>query len=77
MKFSYKLPNTDQFLEVEFGYESATGDGRDEPYCAAYTYIESVKFLTVDMTDMLNEETMATIEQAALRVMEDLDDDHL
>lgn len=76
MKFSYKLPNTDQFLEVEFGYESATGDGRDEPYIPAYVYIESVKFLTVDMTDMLNEETLATLERAAMQVMEDLDDDH-
>jgi hypothetical protein len=63
--FKYQIPKTDQYLDVDFEYEPETGDGFNEPLEPAGIYINTVRYLTVDMTDMLNDRVFRDLEESA------------
>jgi hypothetical protein len=69
LNFKYQIPETDQYLDVDFDYDPETGDGINEPHEYAVVYINTVRYLTVDMTDMLNDRVFRDLEEAAFTYM--------
>lgn len=77
MNFRYQIPGTDQLLDVDFLYEGPTGDGWNEPHEPATIYIDKIRFLTVDLTDMMSDRFIRDLEEAAFVYLRELADDHL
>jgi len=75
LKFYYLYQNKN-YIDCEVDYESATGDGWDEPFIEeSYTLIRA-ELKGVDITPLLSEDAVESIEIEASKYFKNLKDEY-